>query len=608
MSRTRFAPLIGSLWLAAVFIGVRVFWRLVAGEFSWPSAASAAWAALPFAAIIMACGLLSSLIDIRRMLLGAGRLRLGGALATALAIGLASVSELAAVARSARQAQLLRGSRRRAALLIPILEHAIERALALAAALEVRGWFARSQAVPTADDVRFQGVTLRHGGRAVLRDVTLTLRPGLSVLTGPTGGGKTSLLETISGLSTQFHGGVLTGEVSVCGIDRSAPIRTTAHLIGTLGQQVRLGFIGDTVAAERAFTRARPASTLAVSTPSYSHRVVELSAGEAVQLGLDVALARSPRVLLLDEPFADLDADARALLLERLRAEVARGSIVLVAEHHTAELATLEPRWLTVTDGHVREGRWHPPASAPPRSAAVIGTDLAVQIAHPQFSYRGASLSSDISADLPVGALIAVTGPNGAGKSSLLAGLAEPTPGSVTVRGVDAAGKIPRPSSVALVPEQVSEFFLAETLAEELAGADRIAGATPGLTELTLRSLLRSTDIDALLGTHPRDLSAGTQRALAIALQLSHKPGLLLVDEPTRGLDPGARADMAEVLCCVAETGTVVLFATHDLGFAAGLTAECWRMADGVVMPGPSLDCAALHSGTDELTAPGGER
>jgi hypothetical protein len=112
---------------------------------------------------------------------------------------------------------------------------------------------------------------------------------------------------------------------------------------------------------------------------------------------------------------------------------------------------------------------------------------------------------------------------------------------------------------VAFVPEYVSDLFLTESLAEELARADQVAGIPAGtaLTELTFFSILdqklQGTALTALLATHPRDLSAGTQVALAIALQLSWKPSVMLIDEPSRGLDPAARSSMAEVLRCVAE-------------------------------------------------------
>jgi energy-coupling factor transport system ATP-binding protein len=83
------------------------------------------------------------------------------------------------------------------------------------------------------------------------------------------------------------------------------------------------------------------------------------------------------------------------------------------------------------------------------------------------------------------------------------------------------------------------------------------------------------------LTIHPRDLSAGTQLALAIAIQLAWKPRVMLIDEPTRGLDEVARTAMSEVLRCVSETGTAVLFASHDREFVADLGCRVLSMQQG---------------------------
>ena len=576
MTRTRFAPLIGSLWLALGFIAVRVFWRLVTDGLEPAALLSAARAALPFTALILACGLLSSLVNVRALLLRAPRLRVGGSLVTALVIGLASVSELATSARSARRAQLLRGSRSRFALAVPLLEHSIERATALAAALELRGFGSRHPVLPSSAVIELDRVTLHYGEQRTLGPLNLSLEPGITVLTGPTGGGKTSLLEAVSGVAEQLNGAVRGGEISVCGIDRATLLRDTAGFIGVVPQQVRLSFVGESAAEELHFSAALAGTTAPEASAT---RVAALSAGEAVSLALDSALLNSPRVLLLDEPFADLDTTHRQQLIERLATVAGSGGIVVVAEHHTSELAALSPRWLSVVDGRVSEGRWEAPALQHVRKAALLGSDVTVSIAQPIMRYRGEARTVELATELRAGTLIALSGPNGSGKSSLLTALTEPTPGTLWVHGEQVSGV--RPSLVALVPEDARELFLRETLGEELRTADRLAGVKPGLTELTLRSLLSSTDVSALWEQHPRDLSAGTQRALAIAIQLSHKPGLLLIDEPTRGLDPGARADMAEVLRCVAETGTAVVFATHDEAFTTALTEQRWEMTDG---------------------------
>jgi energy-coupling factor transport system ATP-binding protein len=129
---------------------------------------------------------------------------------------------------------------------------------------------------------------------------------------------------------------------------------------------------------------------------------------------------------------------------------------------------------------------------------------------------------------------------------------------------------------VALVPDRPSQFFVTDSLRGELARADRVAGVKSGLTAITLESILgKLPDLE----THPLDLSVGTQLALGVAMQLSHRPQLLLLDEPVQGLDPISRELMAETIRCVQETGCAVVIATHDLDFAKRLTGRVFEIS-----------------------------
>lgn len=581
---SRWTPFAGSLAVAGLFIAIRIFYRLVFGQFSFEAIGQAVVAALPFAGIIVLCGLLSSVVDVRRFVLVSSRLRFGRSLATALALGLATVPALAVSVARLRQAARLRGVRHKSALVVPLLEHSLERSVALAAALELAGTGATVAA--TDGRIVFDGVTVSYDAAEVLRELSLTLEPGsVTVLTGPTGSGKSTVLDLISGLAQHFNSASVTGSVLVGGLDRAATLpRETGTLIGVVGQNPRLGFVGATVQEELEWgsrlrgasnTEARAEATEVASrfglTSLVEQPVHTLSAGQATRVAIAAAMARQPRILLLDEPFAELDETATAELVTLLSAHADAGLTIVIAEHHTRALEALNPRWLAVEQGTVTEGRWPREAHhSTYRQLAIIGDDEALQLDEVSMNYRCESVQVQLGLTARVGDVVSVQGANGAGKSSLLLALAGSSP-----------------AEAALVPEEVSDFFVRTTLREELAYADKVAGVEPGLTELSFRSILGSREaasVDALLETHPRDLSAGTQRALAIALQLSHKPRLVLIDEPTRGLDPHARQDMAEVLRCVAETGTVVMFATHDVGWSTELTSRTILLAEGAVV------------------------
>ncbi|MEG2778096.1 MAG: energy-coupling factor transporter transmembrane component T, partial [Aurantimicrobium sp.] len=138
-SRGRWAPFWVSLTFAAVFILLRIIYRLVFGSFSWQAIGQAASLAVPFALVIVVCGFLSALVDVRKLLPAMSALRYGRSIGTALAIALSSYPTLIHQVKQLGTARTLRGVRSRTAFLVPLLEHTIERAVALAAAMDLRG-------------------------------------------------------------------------------------------------------------------------------------------------------------------------------------------------------------------------------------------------------------------------------------------------------------------------------------------------------------------------------------------------------------------------------------------------------------------------------------
>ncbi|MFM6973639.1 MAG: ATP-binding cassette domain-containing protein [Agromyces sp.] len=579
MRRSRFAPLKTSLWLAAGFILVREFWQLAFGSVSWHAAQTAVIGALPVALTVIAFGVLNSLVDVTRIALWCARIPFGRNVGLAFAIGLSTVAQSGQTAREVRAAQLMRGIRRPTTMLIPLLEHLVERAMGLGASLELRSFRTRNAFSARPGHIQCEQLTVRFGKKTVLENVSCDIPAGtITVLTGPTGSGKSTFLNAITGLAEHFSGATRTGRLQVAGIDRSQPISATARLIGYVPQEVRLGFVGNHAGDELAFTaRLRGIG----ATRLDGREISQLSAGECVQLAIESATLHQPSILILDEPLANLDTTERARLIDELERRAAAGTTVLIAEHQTSELERLNPRWLTIESGALREGKYQPETPKRTRASARIDADPTVHAERLNYRYRGEPRSVRTPIEWTAGQVIAVTGPNGSGKTSVLRGLARPEAGTTRVNGSTVEHRRPNPRQIAFVPEDPRMLFVCETLAEELATADKFAHARAGLTELTLSSLLPHIDVPSIGAIHPRDLSTGTQRALAIAIQLSHAPAMLIIDEPTRGLDPRARQEMAEVFDCVAETGTVILFATHDSDWASLVADNEWTLHDG---------------------------
>ncbi|MFC9791325.1 ABC transporter ATP-binding protein [Streptomyces sp. NPDC127584] len=190
------------------------------------------------------------------------------------------------------------------------------------------------------------------------------------------------------------------------------------------------------------------------------------------------------------------------------------------------------------------------------------------------------------------GETLALMGRNGAGKSTLLStlvGMIAPTSGSVLVAGRTPHSTSPREliRQVGLVPQEPRDLLYADTVGAECAAADGDAGAAPGTCRALVSELLPGVADD----THPRDLSEGQRLALALAVVLTGRPPLLLLDEPTRGLDYAAKARLVAHLRALAADGHAIVLATHDVELAAELAHRVVIIADGeVVADGPTAE------------------
>ena len=190
------------------------------------------------------------------------------------------------------------------------------------------------------------------------------------------------------------------------------------------------------------------------------------------------------------------------------------------------------------------------------------------------------------------GETIALMGRNGAGKSTLLnslVGLVTPTSGTVQVGGLAPHRTAPRDlvRRVGLVPQEPRDLLYADTVAAECAAADADAGADPGTCRALVSELLPGVTDD----THPRDLSEGQRLALALAIVLTARPPLLLLDEPTRGLDYAAKSRLVTILRALTAEGHAIVLATHDVELAAELAHRVVLIADGeVIADGPTAE------------------
>ncbi len=639
------APLRAAAALAVVFVAARVIYRVLfngAGiggpvlldlpamrlpapyahvVFLGPVTGQGLWAAvvsaLPIAAMFLGFGLLNAFVDVARGFVHLARRGPMQGVGRMLVVAWAALPALADAVTSVRLAFRLRGEKFGPRALVPILERTLEHASRVAAALELRGFGSRATHQPNQHGgapVLIRDAQFRIGD-ATVRAAGFTPSSGsVTVITGPTGSGKSTILRGIAGLLSHVDGGGLAGTVRVAGTDRAATSpRDTARHIGVVLQNPRAAF---------ASTRVRDEISLALELrgmPSVSTkaRVLEvaerigvtdlldrnlstLSAGEATLVAIAAAVVDHPALLLVDEPLADLDTAARGRVITVLHA-LARdaGVCAIVAEHRAEALVPIADSWWTIDDGALIPAPGVPGA-APSASAPVQAipapahpTDRApvLTAANLAVHRKGRPLVRDASLTLHRGEVVALVGPNGAGKSSLLVALAlgegTGTEGTGGIKTYD--GGMVDGGRVALVPDASDDLFTRDTVAGELRAAERRQARrkngkqpTPGSAAAHLARL--RGDITIPIGhEHPRDLSAGERRILAITLQTMDDPQVLLIDEPTRGLDPAARTAVSAALRAAADAGAAVLIATHDRDFANGLGARILPMRDGVV-------------------------
>jgi energy-coupling factor transport system ATP-binding protein len=500
--------------------------------------------------------------------------------------------------------------------------------------------------------ITFEQVSVQYADTAspAIAGLDLTVPEGeLCLLVGPSGSGKSTLLGTVNGLVPHFTGGTLHGRVTVDGRDtRTHRPRDLADLVGTVGQDPLAHFVTDTVEDELAYgmeslglapdvMRRRVEETLDLLglADLRDRALTSLSGGQQQRVAIGSVLTVHPRVLVLDEPTSALDpgaAEEVLAVLQRLVHDL--GTTVLLAEHRLERVVQYADRVLLLPGAGeppvlgdpaevMAHSPVHPPVVAlgraagwsplplsvrdarrraaplrerlagrtPPSAAAAPGEVLAeadrlVVRRGPVAALRGADLA------LRAGRITALMGRNGAGKSTLmgsLVGLHAPAGGTVRVGGLVPHKARPQEliRRIGLVPQDPRDLLCTESVGAECASADRDAGAPAGTCRALVAGLLPGLDDDR----HPRDLSEGQRLILALAVVLTAKPPVILLDEPTRGLDYAAKARLVTVLREVAAAGHAVLLATHDVELAAELAHRTVVLAEGeVVAEGPTAE------------------
>lgn len=474
--------------------------------------------------------------------------------------------------------------------------------------------------------VSLTDVSMAFGGKTVLASVSLDIAPGSVVaLLGANGAGKSTLIKILSGVHTD-HG----GQVRVDGVPVSLNSPLAARQLGiqTVHQRISEGIVPGLSVAEnlvfeelaqrrgnpflnggRLLARAREIQAglgLDWSDTVLRRDVTELDISDRQLLILARALATRPRLLILDEPTSALSAaEAERLfaLVERMRDD---GIAVLYVSHRLGEIDALADRLVVLRDGRLTEDQTKP-FDWGAALRAMLAQAQEATTARPVrekasgdvvVSLRGVRLfegRAPLDLDLRTGEVTGVVGLLGAGKTELARGLfgAEPFgTGAVTLDGRPYAPRRPADAiraGVHLVPEDRHADALVPgwSVAQNISLPFLKSLSKAGLVQRSKEDALGRATIDAL-GVVARDehstveeLSGGNQQKVVLAKWLATGPKVLIVDEPTRGIDVGTKAEVHRLLSQLAADGVAVLMISSDLPEILGMADRVLVMHEG---------------------------
>ncbi len=469
------------------------------------------------------------------------------------------------------------------------------------------------------------------------------------VVTGSSGSGKSTLLRLLNGLVPHFSGGAFGGQVTVSGHDTlKSPTRDLSRHAGFVFQDADSSAIAGIVEDEIAFGLEQLATPVAEMRRQVEELLVllgieqlrgrqigTLSGGERQRVAIAAAMAMNPSILILDEPTSQLDpagADDVFQVAQRLNDE--HGMTIVIAEHrmervaHLADRLTIVRRGESIVDGAPRDvfqgaGRafvpslfgagellgWSPLPLSVREGRRLLANESreffsglagdrrtagrsSIELTGVELRFDQRVVLRGVDLSFRRGQIVAVMGANGSGKTTLLraiAGLHRPSRGEIRVEGRQIDDIAPRDIGrlIGFLPQRSRTLLFNNTVREEIEFSLRHRGKALETVPL----LLEEFGLIGFEDRHPHDISIGEQEELALAATMAGDPPVLLLDEPTRGLDAERKSRLAQSLLNRADAGTCIVLSTHDVEFAA-LVADRILLLGGaeVVADGSPID------------------
>lgn len=470
--------------------------------------------------------------------------------------------------------------------------------------------------------IELEGVSYAYPrtGRDAVSGISLFVRSGECVMiTGPSGSGKTTLCMAAAGILEHEYGGKKTGKVTLFGknVQDYKGISEISEHVGMVFDDPEAQLLFTTVEEELLSAlerrglapdevKARLDTVMEIThlTSLRNRAPHALSGGQKQRVVLAATLVLGTDILILDEPTAELDERGTESIISILRDLKAGGKTIILTEHKYARFKDLVDRLVVLDEGRIRsmgpperitgddyvKGVIYPdftgirdfsmPALPPDRPPLITTSDL-------EFMYGDVPSLCGVNLTIRAGEFIAIVGQNGSGKTTLIKhfiGLLRPTKGEVIVDGKNSkncsVGDLAH--SVGLVFQNPDHMFFADTVEEEIAfGIDNLGIPDK---DTVMEAVLRETGLTHTRVLYPRWLSRGERQRLAIACVLAMQPRVIILDEPTTGLDGREAREIMELLKHLQRDGRTIVMVTHSRQIAEECADRIITMEEGRIL------------------------
>ena len=431
--------------------------------------------------------------------------------------------------------------------------------------------------------------TYPYQEKSAVENINLKINAGeIVVCTGLSGCGKTTLIRLINGLCPHYYKGNLQGQVKICGEDtKDKTISSISRLTGSLFQDPEQQFFALNVDDELAFAlECKGESPEKIQadinetaldfkiTNILSSSVTNLSEGQKQKVGLAGIILQKVKVIILDEPTANLDVESTNELAEKLYKLKQKGYAVLIVDHRLYWTKNIADRYIVMSKGKIiKEGSFLRNIDIKDNRNNLddcsLSENVCLKIENMSFNYKGKQkIFNNTSFTIPYG-VTAVLGHNGAGKTTLarlITGLNKITSGKILLNNKLTDKKNLKSNASLVLQNADFQLYMRSCFEEVYTSIDIAHKKMKADDKIKMtEDILEQFGLIRLKDRHPQSLSGGEKQRLVIACAVAKKPDVIILDEPTSGLDGKNMQKVADILNDMAEKGAAVIVITHDL-------------------------------------------